>query len=96
MINTGELPYVKNATLRREVLHRVLRGFQESCSDFLDAILVFSAAMHFASITRYAQLFSDPDETVSAYGLTGSIFMSAFTIFPSSYRQSQIVYANIG
>ncbi|KAH7303862.1 hypothetical protein B0I35DRAFT_155735 [Stachybotrys elegans] len=89
-INVGDLPHMKGISrgAKENTASRLLRGFQESASDFLDATLVFSAAMQIAAITRYAPLFYDPKADFSFYGLIGSIFMSTFTIFPCIVLQT--------
>ncbi|KAI9168004.1 hypothetical protein HJFPF1_04148 [Paramyrothecium foliicola] len=87
-INVGELSYLKNHRIRRKRAAKVLRGFQEASYDFLDAALVFSAAMHLATITRYARVVANEERTYSAYSLLGSVFMSTFTIFPALVLQT--------
>jgi hypothetical protein len=89
-INVGDLPHMKKGSraTKNTLVNHLLRGFQESTSDFLDASLVFSSAMQVAAITRYASLFYDPKADFSVYGLVGSIFMSTFTIFPCIILQT--------
>ncbi|KAI1633162.1 hypothetical protein F4809DRAFT_655378 [Biscogniauxia mediterranea] len=65
---------------------RVLDAFRESTNTFLDAALVFAAAMLTSTAVRYASFArrsrDDDVDDYSTYRLLGSVFMSTFSIFP--------------
>ncbi|RYP92337.1 hypothetical protein DL770_001539 [Monosporascus sp. CRB-9-2] len=69
---------------------RVVESFQQSINTFLDASLVFPAAMLEAVLVRYAAVIRDPKEKLSAYGMIGSVFTSAFSIFPVLMLQTVV------
>lgn len=84
----GDLPIMDAHRARKTMVSRIMRGFQETSSDFLDAALVFSAALLLAGVTRFAKTIKHPEMYYSAYGLLGSIFMSTFGIFPALVLQT--------
>lgn len=67
---------------------RIIESFQESINTFLDASLIFAASMLGAALVRYASDIRDPSERHSAYEMIGSVFMSAFSIFPALMLQA--------
>lgn len=84
------LGIIKTATdgSRRKSTARIIESFQESINTFLDASLIFAASMLGAALVRYASVIRTPTEKHSAYELLGSVFMSAFSIFPALMLQA--------
>ena len=68
------------------MVDRVIESFQESVNTFLDASLIFAAAMLGAAVVRHASFIRGTP--YPSYGMMGSVFMSAFSIFPAMILQA--------
>ncbi|KAK7753835.1 hypothetical protein SLS62_004201 [Diatrype stigma] len=84
----GIIKTASNRSSRRKCTARIIESFQESINTFLDAALIFAASMLGAALVRYASMIRSPLENYSAYELIGSVFMSAFSIFPALMLQA--------
>jgi len=73
---------------RSTAVRRVVCAFRESVTLFLDASVIFAISMLAAGIARYVQYIRDPWGYQSVYALVGSVYMSAFSIFPTLVLQS--------
>ena len=71
---------------RKSIMARLIESFQESVNTFLDASLIFAASMLGAAVVRHASFIHGTKYT--AYGMLGSVFMSAYSIFPAMILQS--------
>jgi hypothetical protein len=83
---TPRIPYA----IARRPVERLRKGFAESADKFLDYTLIFSTGYLLAAMCRFVSAFHHylNDRPVPVYSLVGSVFMSAFSIFPAIMLQS--------
>jgi len=83
-IRTQLLSHLSN---RSPALQRVLGAFEKTVETFLYASVIFAISMLAAGIARYVQYKFHPEHHESVYALLSSVYMSAFSIFPTLILQ---------